>query len=236
MWSRRSGPGLPAERADQHHPQLGARGRHDLVLGPWRPTISASAVATIAVTIRLERIRRSSADHGSVPGSRSRSVASSRSNSSIWCRIAVRTAGGPAARSRTMNAKCCRCASTCSTSTVTEPSMMSLKSGSPRRTSRSIARSDTNDSSTSASPSDLDRVEVAVERGRHDADLLGDLAQRQRDQAAVLAEVERGVQDRATGALLALAARLRHASQSSWCTCVHTHTRRVVDRVRPAPP
>ena len=97
----------PAEGADQHHPQLGACRRHDLVRSS-PATINASAVATMAVTIRLERIRRSSADHGSVPGSRSRSVASSRSNSSIWCRIAVRTAGGPAARSRTMNAKCCR--------------------------------------------------------------------------------------------------------------------------------
>ena len=33
----------------------------------------------------------------------------------------------------------------------------------------------------------LDRGEVPVERGRHDADLLGHLAQREGDEAAVLA-------------------------------------------------
>ena len=67
------------------------------------------AVETIAVTIRLERTCRSSGDQLSVPGSRARSAASSRSQSSISCRIASRTEGGPAARSRAMNKKCDRC-------------------------------------------------------------------------------------------------------------------------------
>ena len=73
----------------------------------------------------------------------------------------------------------------------------------------------------------LDRVEVPVERGRHDADLLGHLAQRDRGQAAVLAEREGGVEDRATGALLALHPRLGPARRSPppsyRCTCVHAH-------------
>ena len=50
----------------------------------------------------------------------------------------------------------------------------------------------------------LDRVEVPVEGGRHDADLLGDLAQGQRDQAAVGAQVERRIENRSASALLAL--------------------------------
>ena len=51
----------------------------------------------------------------------------------------------------------------------------------------------------------LDRVEVPVEGRRDDAHLLGHLTQGERDQAAVLAQLERCVQDRPTGPLLALA-------------------------------
>ena len=49
----------------------------------------------------------------------------------------------------------------------------------------------------------LDGVEVAVERGRHDADLLGDLAQRDGDEAGVLGQPEGRVEDRPARALLA---------------------------------
>ena len=45
-------------------------------------------------------------------------------------------------------------------------------------------------------PERLDRVEVAVERGRHDADLLGHLAQREGDQAGPVGERQRRVEDR----------------------------------------
>ena len=96
-----------------------------------------------------------------------------------------------------------------------------------RAASRAVT---TKDSSTSARPSVVDRVEVAVERGRHDADLLGHLTQRQRHQAGVLEQVERRVEDRPAGALLALAARLgapghaldhvRHATGERMCTDV----------------
>ena len=72
----------------------------------------------------LESTRRSSVVQyvGSV--SRARSAASSRSTSSIWWRIAARTAGGPATRSRAMNAKWSCWERTCSPRTSTELSMM----------------------------------------------------------------------------------------------------------------
>ena len=110
--------GPPVQRADQHHPQLGAGLLDDLLLG-------VGALGARRGSPRRSRPSRSRsgstapagprADQASVPGSRARSVASSRSNSSISCRIASRTAGGPAARSRAMNRKCARCRCTCST-------------------------------------------------------------------------------------------------------------------------
>jgi len=86
--------------------------------------MSASAVETMACTMRLERIRRSSPLQASVPGSRARSVASSRSHRSISWRMASRTASGPAVRSRAMKAKWARCRATCSTRISTERSTM----------------------------------------------------------------------------------------------------------------
>ncbi len=65
-----------------------------------------SAVETIAVTIRFAMMRRSSDDQVLEFGSRARSVASSRSNSSSSCRIASRTTAGPLVRSRAMKRKC----------------------------------------------------------------------------------------------------------------------------------
>ena len=56
-------------------------------------------------------------------------------------------------------------------------------------------------------PEQLEGAEVAVERGRHDPDLLGHLAQRDRREVGVGGQGEGGVEDGAPGALLALGAR-----------------------------
>ena len=206
-----TGTRLPVERADQHHPQLGAGGLGDLLLGVraragrraaarrWRPSRSRSGWRAPAGP------RRTSA---SVPGSRARSVASSRSHSSISWRIASRTDGGPAARSRAMKRKCdtlrvARAGAGSRPSSSTMSAERRRRAGAPY-VAEHRAQGDER-LVDQGQPEGLDRVEVPVERGRHDADLLGHLAQRQRDQAAVLAEGQRGVQDRAPGALLALA-------------------------------
>ena len=64
-------------------------------------------------------------------------------------------------------------------------------------------------------PEVVERVEVAVEGGRHDADGAGDLAQRERGQGLLVGELERGVEDGAAGLLLALAAGLGHAPHAN---------------------
>ena len=210
--ARRSEPELarlPAQGADQHHPQLGARpspGSPAAVSG--RAFTIASVAPTIRVTIRFESTRRSSVDHRSGSVSRARSVASSRSTSSIWCRIASRTAGGPATRSRAMNAKC----GVLGGGVLGEHPDRAVDDGPVRRVAASYVLEHLAQRHErlldQGQPEVLDRVEVPVERGRHDADLLGHLAQGQGDQAAVLAEVERGVEDLPPRALLALTAGL----------------------------
>jgi hypothetical protein len=65
----------------------------------------------------------------------------------------------------------------------------------------------------------LDRVEVTIERGRHHTDLLGDLAQGDRDETGAVGQLEGGIQDGAAGALLALAAGLAHLALSPGHTC-----------------
>ena len=203
----------PVEGADQHHPQLDAGALDDLPSrrpgdprrrgSPrrWRPSRSRSGW-TAPAGPRPTR--------ASVPGSRARSVASSRSKSSISWRIASRTAGGPAARSRAMNRKCARCWCTCSTRIEIDRSTTSASAGSPRRMSRISRAQRLEGLVDQRQPERLDRVEVSVEGGRHDPDLLGDLAQRQRGESAVVGEVECRVEDGASGALLLLHPRDRH--------------------------
>ncbi len=65
----------------------------------------ASVVLTIIPTMRFDSTRRSSFDQSAGPGSRARSVASSRSSSSSSWRIAARTDSIPLIRSRNMKVK-----------------------------------------------------------------------------------------------------------------------------------
>ena len=221
--ARRSAPSAAGCGRSRRSPSRRRAGR--------RSRAAARRSTTIAVTIRLDSTRRSSAVQRSVPGSRARSVASSRSHSSISCRIASRTDSGPAARSRAMNRKCERWPAH-----VPQQRVDRLVDDAAERGGRAGAAYVAEHGAQGherlvdqRQAERLDRVEVPVERGRHDADLLGHLAQRDGGQAAVLAEREGGVEDRAAGALLALDAALgaacRPPSPSYRCTCVHAHDR-----------
>ena len=182
-----------------------ARSRRSTSGRPGGALITDSAVETIAVTIRLAITRRSSPDQVEESGSRARSVASSRSKSSSSCRIASRTTGGPPNRSRAMNRKCARCRWAWSTRIATELAITPPSSRVALAHRRAAStRSEANDCVDQREPELVERGEVPVERGRHDADLAGDLAQRQRRQAAVVGEPQRRVEDRLPGALLAL--------------------------------